>query len=64
MSFLTRALLTEVQRFLSLRRLPQGVRFKVHSCLLALLPQQGLLLPDTPPPNTCLSLLEKVEEGT
>lgn len=48
MSFSTQALLPEVQRFLSPRQLPQGVRFKLHSYLLSLLPQQGLLLPDTP----------------
>lgn len=47
---LSRALPAEVQCFLSPRLLPEGVRFKVHSCLLALLPQQGLLLPDTPKP--------------
>lgn len=61
MSLLTRALLEEVQLFLSPRELPQGVRFILHSCWLCFPRSKDCSFQI--PPNTCLSLLEKVEEG-
>lgn len=61
MSLLTRALLEEVQLFLSPRELPQGVRFILRSCWLCFPRSKDCSFQI--PPNTCLSLLEKVEEG-